>query len=548
MQKKLVIIIVALLLIVGIPAHFSPVHAGTTWPTTPALAVQTAGSDYLPASLEASDGTIWLAWQSNALNPLKSQFEIFYRTFAGGVWSAPANITSPFDSANSAEPSLAQLTNGTVILFWNSNSTGTYHVYYERNNGGVWSAPTQATQGTSSECSSSTMQARNGTLWLFWIRGSPCYSGSTNLWYKTLKNGVWSGETQLTFDAALNQEPKVTVTNDGRVWVVWAQFQKAAGDDQIFDMMYNGSVWTPETSLIKSTSWDDHPNLFQDRNGTLWLFWTRELPLINSEFEDKIFSIFSIDNTASWSSPTQMTFDPTGVTTNDWSPSAIQAADHTIWMFYTSSYPQGGPYYIYYLQSSPIFPVHHVIVSQITVSPACPFPKLAPSSPACLYPGGMKTVGESPIVTVSVTVSDIGDFAETVSVQLTAVNATSYPVGSLPGSVSAGGTTTLTFAWNTTRSEKPGRYGLTATVSGVSETPGNLGDNSLLTKNLVHLIPLGDADQDGSVDFIDASTVAYAFQSTPASPRWNPYADFDGDGYVSFLDVSTMAVNFGVKT
>jgi hypothetical protein len=363
-----------------------------------------------------------------------------------------------------------------------------------------------------------------------------------------LKSGVWSGETQLTFDTALNEQPKVTVTNEGRVWVVFAQFQTAAHNDQLFDSIYNGTVWTPEAPLIKSISWDDHPNLFQDRNGTLWMFWTREIPLSSTDFEDKIYSIFSIDTGTSWSSATPMTFDPPGFNVNDWSPSAIQAFDHTIWLFYSSSYPQGGNYDIYYIQSSPIFPVHHVIVSQITVSPACPFPILAPSSPSCLYPGGMKMAGESPIVNASVTVSDIGDFAEGFNVQLVAVNVTSYSVGSLPGTVSSGGSTVFSFSWNTTRSEKPGRYGLMATVSGVSETPGNLGDRSLLTKNLVLLIPLGDVDQDGSVNFVDASTVAFAFQSTPASPRWNAYSDFDSDGFVSFLDVSTMAVNFGVKT
>jgi hypothetical protein len=160
----------------------------------------------------------------------------------------------------------------------------------------------------------------------------------------------------------------------------------------------------------------------------------------------------------------------------------------------------------------------------------------------------MKGVGESSVVLVNITITDPGDFAETVTVQLTATNVTSYSVGSLTASVSSGGTTILSFAWNTTRSEKPGRYGLVATLSGVSETPGNLGDNSLLTRNLVHLIPLGDVDQDGSVSFIDATIVIHAFKSTPTSPNWNPYADFDNDNRVEFIDVSVMAVNYGTNT
>ena len=54
-----------------------------------------------------------------------------------------------------------------------------------------------------------------------------------------------------------------------------------------------------------------------------------------------------------------------------------------------------------------------------------------------------------------------------------------------------------------------------------------------------------DLDHNGTVDFIDVSTIAFAYGSTPGTPRWNPAADLNGNGMVDFLDVSLAAFDFG---
>ncbi len=494
------------------------------------------------------DGTLWVTWQSNRLNPTSFISDIYYRTLSGGVWSLVANLTSPGNNVNHASPSLAQTFDGTLFLFYSANTTGIYKIYYRTHVVSGWSQPVNATSGTLADCSSSAVVGKDGTLWLFWTRGIPCSSGNTNIFYKTLKNGAWSSEKQLTFDTTLANEPKGAVMNDGRVWVIFSKFVSTS-KTQIFDIINNGTTWSSENQVTSSNVFDDHPDIVQDRNGTIWLFWTREIPIGTNLFDDQIFSKFSLDNGVTFSADTQMTFDPSCCSTDNWGPSAVQSVDHTVWLFFASSLPLGGPFDIYFMDSSPIFPVHKVAVSLITTSPACPFPLLAISSPTCLYPGGMKSVGESSLVTVYVTVTDYGDFSESVTVQLTAVNSTSTSIGSTTGAITPGQAKIFSLVWNTSSTLKPGRYGLLAVVPGVpGETIGNLGNNSLLVSNFVHLIPLGDIDQDGSVTFIDASTVAFAFQATPSSPRWNPYADMNGDGVVDFLDVSTMAINYGTVT
>jgi hypothetical protein len=47
------------------------------------------------------------------------------------------------------------------------------------------------------------------------------------------------------------------------------------------------------------------------------------------------------------------------------------------------------------------------------------------------------------------------------------------------------------------------------------------------------------------VDITDLGLLADAFNTTPASPKWNVNADLDGDGKVNITDLGLLADNFG---
>lgn len=55
----------------------------------------------------------------------------------------------------------------------------------------------------------------------------------------------------------------------------------------------------------------------------------------------------------------------------------------------------------------------------------------------------------------------------------------------------------------------------------------------------------GDVDQDLDVDIVDASLLAYSYESSPGTPLWTPYADFNEDKIIDILDASELAINFG---
>jgi hypothetical protein len=469
---------------------------------------------------------------------LSFRSDIYYKTLSSGLWSLPVNITAPgIGRVNNAGPALAQLHNNTIILFWVANTTGAYNIYYERYNAGIWSARVHLTIGSGNDTNPDAIVGQDGTLWLSWARKTAtCCVSTAQIFYRTLKGNVWSGEAQLTSDATLNLWPGMTATKDGRVWLVWSKWLNANKEYQIFSSINNGTVWSPAIQIISSNLLDTHPDVLQDRNGTIWLFWARDVSIGTGLFESKIFAKTSFDNGISWSADTQLTFDPVCCQTNDSDPAPVTTSGNSIWIFFDSDQPTGSTLNLYYITSSPIFPVHNVAVSKIA------------SSPTVVYPGGMKSVGQSGTVKINVTVTDPGDFVETVTVQVTAVNKTSYVAGSATGSVVPGGSAVIQVTWNTT-GVLAGRYALVATIAPVAgESLGNVGGNRMAVGSAVHILPLGDVDQDGNVDIIDASTVALAFQSTPGTQYWNPYADINGNGIVDIIDVAIMAKNFGIVT
>jgi len=55
-----------------------------------------------------------------------------------------------------------------------------------------------------------------------------------------------------------------------------------------------------------------------------------------------------------------------------------------------------------------------------------------------------------------------------------------------------------------------------------------------------------DIDLDGAVDISDLATLAFAWNSVPGSPNWNPSLDLNDDGRISILDLAIAAINWKV--
>jgi hypothetical protein len=447
------------------------VRGGVSW-SSPNLIDHFAGIDILPNAVQASNGTIWIAWQSGRYQGSTARYDVLYKTKTAGALSSTHNFTT---SGMNAGPVLAQLTNGTIILFWSANPTGLScspqcNLYYERYNSlaQTWSTPVRLSSGLFNDSQSSAAVGPDGTLWLEWTRVvtncsvTPC-SVTKQLYYRTLKNDAWSPEIQLTTDSNWNSGGSVIVGRDSVVRVTWGKSPVGSGS-QIYYKTFNGA-WSPDKQIVTSTTFDEHPSIVQDRNGTFWVFWGRQIFYTLLDFHYELFDKYSVDNGSTWSSEAQITNMATTVDSK--MPSAIQASGSSgtsLWIFYSTNY-LFNDFDIWALMSSSIYPIHDVTVSSITASP-----------------------GPGTTWTITVTVLDLGDYSETVIVSLSLYNSTSYSLGPSSGFVNLGASTSIVFTWNTA-GVPSGIYGATATVSPVpGQSPGNQGHNSLQVGSLIQII------------------------------------------------------------
>jgi len=532
-HASLVLLSLLLLIFVQVVSH--PVSGAATF-QSPAPLTVVNGTDRLPTSTRLSNGQLWVAWEAISLS---SQTSIVYETY-NGIWSAVQTVASGPGSVSNIAPTLAQLQNGTVILVWSGNQTGHFNLYYKLNNNGVWSGSTRLTSTSSDDSVAKAVVSTNSTLWVFWQRdglSSSCISGACHqVFYKTLKGNQWSSDVAFTTNSFWSAMPGPMVTNDNRVWLSWSSTSSANTGFSILYSIYNGQ-WSSTLALTSTATTDTHPALAADRNGTIWLLFTRDVVLsngVNGVTENDLFYTSSGNVGSTWAAVAQLTVGGTVSNPVDsMDPSVVQGADELLWIFYSTDITGGGSSFdIYYIRSYPIL-THDVALSKIQYPPF-------------EYPGGFRSVGESAVVKINATITNTGDFVESITVNAVVSNVTSYNLGTVTASLAVGQSLFLTFPWNTT-GVTPAKYSLSVTVTDPSEPVLNSYNDSAYYKGGVRLVPIGDVDQDGSVTIVDVGVVFYnyGFAATCNCSRWNPYADINGNGIIDIVDVGVVSRNYG---
>src|SRR6266566_3657812 len=242
------------------------------------------GIDEQPSVVQASDGTLRLAWTHITLT---GSSMIYYASrMTDGTWTGNSSITN--SGGRNLFPSIVQASNGTVFVFWSYKaSTSThYQIYYRYLKGSVWSVYTQVPLQTPTglnDTQPSAALGRDGTIWLAWVRDNSTLAGTTpvmrQLWYETLNSTSWSRkELSITSSSDINWnfEPSVTVSKDGVPKIAFSRGQSSLANFQINYIYRSGSGWTPPRAIVSSdpTANDQNPSLIQDRNGTLWVFYS----------------------------------------------------------------------------------------------------------------------------------------------------------------------------------------------------------------------------------------------------------------------------------
>src|SRR3989441_39534 len=547
MRASLTPLLVALVVLGAfLPGQISLGRAVPSPQTTPSLYFnapqpvwQSIRPDLAPGALVAADGTIWVAWASNR----SGAFRIYLRTYNGISWST---IQSLSNLGFSTTPSLAQLANGTIVLVWAGGTNGyDDHLYYRTFTNGIWTNQTQLTSGTTfTDESPKHAVAQDSTLWLFFERDNstgPTTPPTRQIYYKTLTGNVWSAETRFTFDNNANTLPGVTMLKDGSIWVAWSRAPSAGGNMVIFYRSYSHAVWSAEQSLSSSTNSDSQPNLLQDRNGTIWLFWAREVQIATGVFQSEIFYKISYTVGATWSGEVLMTNWGTASTPIDnLTPFAVQGADTSVWMFFATNLISIYDFDIYYMTSSSIYPVHSATVSSIQVSGTiCYYRGLCG-----IYPYGYNAPSQE-IATIGVTVANTGDFDETLTLTLQAINSTNSiartSTQTIP--VKASLSTVLSFSWNIS-GVFPAKYTVIATIAALpGETQGNILGNSRSYYSF-NIFYAGDSNHDGVVNIGDFVVCGHNYQQVVGSPNFIPDCDLNRNGRGDTPDFILMGHNY----
>jgi len=494
----------------------------------------TVNVDFSPSVVQALDGTVWVFYTVTPLgiNGAPTALpQIRYKTsttlsatYNASLWSVEQTLVSQSFAQNDS-PSATQAGNQTIFLTFSSNRTGYYNIYlkkYMPSQG--WQSETQVTWTNTNDKEPSVVAAKDGSVWVFYYR---VLSGSqNNIYYKINRNGVWSSETAFTNDpAAQNTDPFAYQMRDGTIWLVWSHYDSTNGQ-HLFYKVYNPSTgaWSGQTQLTSTTNPDMHPALTMDQNNTIWLAWSRELTCGGLCYQWDIFYRYSTNYGSAWSAEANLTNDAacTANCADDMMSSNAQLKDGRIYLFWASTRDAQNYWDIYYSATAPQ-PFHNVAVTSLSVGPV------------------LLRLGH--IVTINVTVADLGTFPESLSLFITAKNKTSTNIAVQYISLGPGQSMKLTIAWNGSP-VPPGEYVISASIPMVNSEIVT-GDNTLSAPR-IRMVPPGDVNMDGKVDIIDAAIVSIAYGSVVGSPNWNPMADLDGNGKVDIIDAATVAASYGM--
>src|SRR5438445_4522676 len=140
-SKSLRLLPLLLLVVITSILPLTPVHANPLW-SSPILIDSNNGRNQLSTSLQATNGTLWIAWESTRNAIFTGRVDILYKTYTNGGWSISRNMTT---SGQNGSPSLIQLSDGTIGMFWSLKPAHSYEVFYSLYAANGWSTPAQIT-------------------------------------------------------------------------------------------------------------------------------------------------------------------------------------------------------------------------------------------------------------------------------------------------------------------------------------------------------------------------------------------------------------------
>lgn len=243
---------------------------GLTWSQDTQLTSE-SGDNTGVSALQMTDGSILVAWASSRTG----YYEIFCKTLTDlGSWSTDAQLT--FNSSRNLRPALCQAANGSIWIVWSSDRSGGYDLYYKisSNYGASWSNSIRLTTDPALDKSPTILQTRDGRLWVFW---SSDRTGDYDIFYRTYNGSSWSNPTNLLTSSDLDSNPYAFLTFDNKIYVFWSARHPTptATDDIYYKYSSDGGITWSQTVQFTSSNYDDvWPTAVQTHDTKIWVTWT----------------------------------------------------------------------------------------------------------------------------------------------------------------------------------------------------------------------------------------------------------------------------------
>jgi hypothetical protein len=249
-------------------------NGGTTWSAAKRLGA-TTGQSYYPAIAGDSTNGISVVWDDDT----PGNKEIYCRKSPDGgtSWNAVQRLT--WTSGKSDMPSIAIDPSDAVHVVWEDSTTGTAGIYYKKSaaGGASWSTAQRISSASVNSASPSIASGSGGTIHVVWHAEMP---ENTELFYARSTNGgdTWNTAQRLTWNSGSSGSPSVAIDSAQAVHIVW--MDNTPGNLEIYyRKSTNGGVaWSAVQRLTWNSGHSYFPVLAIDSKDTIHIVWRDDTP------------------------------------------------------------------------------------------------------------------------------------------------------------------------------------------------------------------------------------------------------------------------------
>ncbi len=199
-------------------------------PGEPLAVTPGKGDIYKVALAVDGRGALWVVWSENAAwqNPAApANFEIWARSYSGGSFSAPINLSNHAGSdVNAVATTDAQ---GRVWIAWQGVRDGAFRILSRHQSGGGWSAEERVSTQSFTCWTPAIAAAADGRVAIAW---DTYEKGDYDVWLREIDAaGKAAAPQPVTSSPGYEARPAITYDQQNRLWVCWEQSGPTWGKD-----------------------------------------------------------------------------------------------------------------------------------------------------------------------------------------------------------------------------------------------------------------------------------------------------------------------------